>query len=62
MRAYDFGVEFPDQGLKDAVEGFIRVFAQVIVDSVDEVDQKVIGVVLLVPFELDSNKITGVRL
>ena len=59
MRADDFGVELSYEGLNNAVVGFFTLFGEEIIETVEKIDEEIIGVVLLVPSKLNNIKFTG---
>ena len=57
-----FRVKLPNEGLEHRMVCFFFRFGEVIVDGVNEVDEEVVGVMLLVASELSKPTITGERL
>ena len=53
------GVELSNEGLYYFMVGFLALFREEVVETVDKVDQEIIGVVLLVASKLNHTKDTG---
>lgn len=62
IRTKNFGVKLSNEGLKYATVCFVVLFFKVVIEGVDEIEQKVVGIMLLVAFKLNYSNITGVRL
>lgn len=61
MRADDFRVELSYEGLNNAVVGFFALFGEEIIETVEKIDEEIIGVVLLVPSKR-SNEVADLSL
>jgi hypothetical protein len=62
IRTKNFGIKLSNEGLKYAIVCFVVLFFEVVVEGVDEIEQKVVGIMLFVAFKLNYSNITGVRL
>lgn len=62
VRTQYFRVKLSNKWLQYGMIGFFFRLGEMIIDGVQEVDQEVVGIVLLIASELSKLKITGERL